>query len=316
MFIGIDLGGTTIKAGIVDTKGNILLQDSLPTSPSKGFEFVVSSIKKIIKNLVTNSSIPMEQLKSIGIGIPGLVDYSTGNVIYCTNLSWENVPLADKLKESFKVPIHVENDANVAALAESLFGSTKGVSNSVFMTLGTGIGGGIIIDNKLYSGSHGAGSEIGHMLVGDNFYNCNCGKNGCLETFASATAINKYGAYIIEKSHKHTIIKDMCNGDADQLSAKIVFDAAKSKDEIAIDIISRMTKYLSIGIVNIYNLIDPDIIAIGGGVSKAGDFLLDILKVEVNKRVFNSNVKYGDIVLAKLGNEAGIVGAAFLGLGR
>ncbi len=313
MLLGIDLGGTTIKAGIVNDNGSIILQDFCATNVQLGFEHIVNDITGLVNNLLAKADMNINNIQSIGIGIPGLTDSKTGNVIYCTNLAWENVPLAERLQARFGIPVNIENDATVAALAESLFGSTKGVPNSVFLTLGTGIGGGIIINGKVYSGSHGAGSEIGHMIVGENFYSCNCGKNGCLETFASATAINKYAAQLIKEGRTNTTLIEMCKGNTDYISARMVFDAAKSGDEVAIEVVTRMVKYLSIGIINIYNMLDPDVITLGGGVAKAGQYLLDLVKKQTEKYVFNANVKYGDITLAQLGNEAGIIGAAFLG---
>ncbi len=312
MRIGIDLGGTTIKAGIVDSSGGILQQSFTSTRVADGFEAIVDDIVMLVKEILDKAALSISDIESIGIGIPGITDYSTGKVIYCTNLAWENVPLADRLKERLGVSVSIENDATVAALAESLFGSTKGVQNSVFLTLGTGIGGGIIINGRIFSGSHGAGAEIGHMIVGENFYNCNCGKNGCLETFASATAIKRYAAHLVSGTKEATMLLELCENDTDKLEAKHVFNAAKAGDKLAMEIVDRMVKYLSIGIVNIYNLLDPDMIAIGGGVSKAGDFLLEKIKNKVKELVFNCNITYGDIVIAQLENEAGIVGAAFL----
>ncbi|MFZ5351743.1 MAG: ROK family protein [Bacillota bacterium] len=312
MRVGIDLGGTTIKCGIVNDNGKVLFQGSKPTRVSDGFEIIVDDIAGLVRELLAKANMSLSDIISIGIGIPGIADYNTGNVIYCTNLSWENVPLAVRLQDKLGIKVCVDNDATVAALAESLFGSTKGAQNSVFLTLGTGIGGGILINGKIYSGSHGAGSEIGHMIVGENFYDCNCGKNGCLETFASATALKKYAGYLLNNSNQASSLRKMCNGDYDSIEAKMVFDAARAGDKLAEAVIDRMIKYLSIGIVNIYNLLDPDMIAIGGGVSKAGDYLLELLRKQVKKLVFNCNIGYGEIVIAELENDAGIVGAAFL----
>jgi len=216
------------------------------------------------------------------------------------------------LKEKFNVPIFIENDATVAGLAENIIGVTKDKRNSLFITIGTGIGGGIIIDNKVYSGSHGVGSEIGHMIVGENFYPCNCGNNGCLETFASSTAAIKFARKLIEEGNEDTIILSKINNNLENLDTKIIFDSAKLGDSLANKVVDRMVKYLSIGIVNLINIIDPEIIAIGGGVSKAGDFLLNKIKDEIPQYILNKKIGYGDIVFAELGNDAGIVGAAML----
>lgn len=313
MLVGIDLGGTAIKAGLVDREGRILIQSSIATKVGRDYRLIIEDMKKQIEKLIQDYGIGMDDIESIGIGAPGLMNYKSGHVIYCTNLFWNNVPLGVLLQEHFKKPVYIENDATVAGLAESLFGSTKGVSNSVFLTIGTGIGSGIIINNKVYSGSHFAGAEIGHMIIGENFYKCNCGNNGCLETFASATAMIKYAIHRLEKDDIKTIILDKAAGKTENINAKVIFDAAKEGDQLGTETVDRMIKYLSIGIINVCNILDPEIIAIGGGVSKAGDYLIERLKIEVGKMFFTPNIKYGDIVLAQLGNEAGILGAAFLG---
>lgn len=313
MLIGVDLGGTAIKAGLVDFEGNILRQNSRPTRVERGHMPIINDIREQIEELIAAQGIGIEDIHSIGIGVPGLAVYDTGKVIYCTNLSWNNVELGKELYSQLGRKVYVENDATVAALAESLFGSTKGVPNSVLVTLGTGIGGGIIINNRIYSGSHAAGSEIGHMIIGENFYNCNCGNNGCFETLASATSIIRYSQHRIKEGKVKSLILELAGNKPEDITAKNVFDAAKSADPLALETVDRMCKYLAIGILNIYNMLDPDIIALGGGVSRAGDFLLDQVREKVKKMLFTTGVRYGDIVLATLGNEAGIIGSAFLG---
>lgn len=313
MLVGIDLGGTTVKAGLVDREGRILSQSSIDTKVGRDYRLIIEDMKKQIEKLLCDYGIGIDDIESIGIGAPGLMNYKTGYVIYCTNLFWENIPLGVMLQEHFKKPVYMENDATVAGLAESLFGSTRNVPNSVFITIGTGIGGGIIINNRIYSGSHFAGSEIGHMIVGDNFYRCNCGNNGCLETFASATAMIKYAIHRLEKDKVKSTITDKAGGKLENINAKLIFEAAREDDPLGRETVDRMIRYLSIGIINVCNILDPDIIAIGGGVSKAGDYLINRLKTEVGKMFFTPNIKYGKIVQAQLGNEAGILGAAFLG---
>ncbi|MGE5630465.1 MAG: ROK family protein [Caulobacteraceae bacterium] len=313
MLVGIDLGGTAVKAGLVDRKGNILAQSSIETGVGRDYRLIVADMERQIEDLVQGCGKDIKDIESIGIGAPGLMNYDSGYVIYCTNLFWNNIPLGVELQKYFKKPVYLENDATVAGLAESLFGSTKNVPNSVFLTIGTGIGAGIIIDNRIYSGSHFAGSEIGHMIVGENFYTCNCGNNGCLETFASATGMIKYVCHRLKGEKLKSLIPEKAGHKMENINAKLIFDSAREGDQLAEDAVDRMIKYLSIGIINISNILDPDIIAIGGGVSKAGDFLIERLKEETSKMYFTPNIKYGDIVLAQLGNEAGIIGAAFLG---
>ncbi len=313
MLIGIDLGGTAIKTGLVDFDGNIIKQDIRPIYAEKGHIHIIDEIVDQIEKLTAAQGISTDDIHSIGIGVPGLADYTTGNVIYCSNLSWENVQLGKELYLRLKRNVYVENDATVAGLAENLFGSTKGAVNSVLLTLGTGIGSGIIINSRIYRGSHFIGSEIGHTIIGENFYDCNCGNNGCFETLASATSIIRYSQHrIMEDGVKSQKLELACNK-AENITAEIVFNAAKLGDSLALEAVDRMCKYLAIGIMNIYNILDPDMIALGGGVSNAGDFLLERVKEKLAGMLLVKDKKYGDVVLASLGNRAGIIGAAFLG---
>lgn len=310
MFIGIDLGGTKTKIGIVNVEGLITSSISIDTEASQGFETVMNNIKAAITGLLKENKLSIGDIASIGMGVPGLIDYEKGEIIYCTNLSWYNVDASGYLRKHFDIPVYLENDATVAAYAESLFGSTKEAASSVFLTLGTGIGGGIIIDNKIIRGSHGAASEIGHMVIGENFYDCNCGRNGCFETFASATAMIRYATHRLENPK----IESSLRKKADKLEAKDIFDQASEGDKLAQEIVNRTAKYLAIGIVNIYNILDPELIAIGGGVSKAGKEFFDLVSSIAGAMTLSKHVKYARIVPAELGNDAGIVGAAFLGM--
>ncbi|MBB6217741.1 glucokinase [Anaerosolibacter carboniphilus] len=313
MFIGVDLGGTSIKVGVVSLDGKILYQNSKPTYAGRDFQLIIRDMIEQIEDAIDCVNIGIDEIRSIGIGVPGIAEAHTGKVIYCTNLSWYNIPLGEEISRHFGKPVYVENDATVAALAEYVAGSTKGIKNSVFLTIGTGIGSGIIINHKIYSGSHSAGSEFGHMIIGENFYNCNCGANGCFETLASATALIRYTRKRIEEGYKDTNILRMANGKIEDIDAKIIFDAAKAGDSLGVEAVDRMIKYLSIGIVNIMNSLDPDRVVIGGGVSKAGDYFIQQVDDAVRKLVLCKEIQYGDIVLAQLGNEAGIIGAAFIG---
>lgn len=313
MRIGVDLGGTNIKVGLVNNQGEILVSSSRSTEVKRGVQAIVQDIIEQIEEILEQANIRLEQLKYIGIGVPGLVEAKTGRIIYITNMFWENVKLGEIMKDYFNKPIFIENDATVAGLAEKIVGSTQGVSNSVFITLGTGVGGGIIINDTIYSGAHGWGSEIGHMVVGKNFYTCNCGQNGCWETFVSATALIRYAQKRIKEGMQHSLIVQKVYGNIADIDGKIIFDAAKQGDRLAVEVVNRFIEYLAIGIVNIYNILDPECIVIGGGLSKAGEFILHPLRQRVEEKVFSKKVKYGDIVLATLGNNAGIIGAAFLG---
>jgi glucokinase len=313
MYIGVDLGGTKIKIGMVNEEGQIVSSGIIDTNPSHDDKIIMRDMTVEIERLIRQKGLQLNDIKSIGIGVPGLVDYEKGSIIYCTNLSWYNVEAVNFLKEHFNIPVYIENDATVAAYAESLFGSTKEAKDSVFLTIGTGIGGGIIINKQIIRGAHGAGSEIGHMVIGENFYDCNCGRNGCFETLASATAMIKYALHKMNTDYPDSSLKSIYSKNC-QLEAKDIFDQAVLEDPLAIETVHRTAKYMAIGIVNIYNILDPEIIAIGGGVSKAGDSFFDLVRSNVKKMtlVDSDSIDYGKIVRAELGNEAGIIGAAFL----
>lgn len=308
MQIGIDLGATAIKAGLVDN-GKIVEKLEILTKPKRGYDSVKSDIIKLIDELKLKSQ---EQIEYVGIGIPGIATPEGDRVIICVNLGWNNVPLGVDIKEKTKLPVFIGNDATVAGIAENMYGSTKGHKNALFITIGTGVGGGIIINGKVHSGSNGIGSEIGHMIIGENFYNCNCGKNGCLETFSSATAMTKYTQKIIKEGYD-TLILEKVKGNIENINAKIIFDCAKDGDKVANMVVNRMVKYLSIGISNLIDCIDPSIIALGGGVSKAGDYLLDKIKKQLPKYLTFESLVKAEILIAELGNDAGIMGAANLG---
>jgi glucokinase len=219
----------------------------------------------------------------------------------------EQVNLKKRLEELVSLKVFIDNDANVAAIAEYEIGSLKNYRSAILITLGTGIGGGIIIDGNVIRGSHGAGAEIGHMVVGENFFNCNCGRNGCLETFSSATGIGKYVNKLLTETDEKSVLRNY-----EKITTKHIFDASKAGDKLAQKAVNRFIKYLAIGIVNFINIIDPEAIAIGGGVSHAGQYLIDLLDVEVKKSLYSKDVEIAKLMLAELQNDAGIVGAAFM----
>ncbi|WP_035288797.1 ROK family protein [Clostridium sp. KNHs214] len=313
MRIGIDLGGTSIKGGIVDEKGSILLQKSLKTIKGKdeNGDKICNGIIQIIRELIKAKNVSIDEVELIGLGIPGNIDYQRGIVGRCVNLGWENVHLGSILEKEFGKRVLIDNDANVAAGAEYLFGSSKDNKISLLVTLGTGVGSGAVLNGKIYRGINGAAMELGHTIVGENFYNCSCGNNGCLETFTSATAIIKYAIKLIEEGRK-TIITDSVNGELHNIDAKIVFDAARKGDGVALEVLNRFIKYLAIGINNAINILDLDSVVIGGGVSAGCDLFIDKLVSEINKIKLYKDTSLCTIRKATLGNSAGIIGAAML----
>lgn len=313
MKIGVDVGGTNLVAGLVDKQGRIVIREEMPTCPEEGYDKVLSRIIALIrmvkkqgaeKNLASDSV-------AIGLGIPGIVSRDARTAVDCPNLFWKNESLADDLEREFGGSVHIANDATVAAIAENYFGSTKGYKDSVMITLGTGVGGGIILNGQIIIGHHGVASEIGHMLVGSGLYQCNCGKWGCLETYSSATALIKNTKTEINKGRETSIV-DRVGGDLAKITAKTVIDAAKLGDQLALGIFRLMTEHLGLALSNMTDIIDPAIYVFGGGVAKAGDFLIDAITEEYNKRRTYPALAQPKICTAVLENDAGVIGAAYI----
>ena len=311
-YIGLDVGGTTFKAGVVTEDGRIVHKDAMPTGIERPYQEIIADMAALCKKVAEDAGIPMSEIKSIGVGVPGLFDNKTGMIPFCTNLGWHDIPFVAEMKKHLDTPVYGDNDATVAGLAESVAGVSAGIRDSVFLTLGTGVGGGIIIDGKPYSGAHGCGSEIGHMMIKMGGELCTCGNYGCFERYASATAIIREARKAIVEYPESSMLA-ACGGDPEKLNAKIVIDAARAGDEAAKAVFGGYVQALAVGIINIINMLDPEVIVLGGGVSAAGEFLLDAVREAVKPMVFFKTMPYARIELAQLGNDAGIIGAAMLG---
>ena len=311
-YIGLDVGGTTFKAGVVTEDGRIVHKDAMPTGIERPYQEIIADMAALCKKVAADAGIEMSEIKSIGVGVPGLFDNKTGMIPFCTNLGWHDIPFVAEMKKHLDTPVYGDNDATVAGLAESVAGVSAGIRDSVFLTLGTGVGGGIIIDGKPYSGAHGCGSEIGHMMIKMGGELCTCGNYGCFERYASATAIIREARKAVAE-HPESSMLAACGGDPEKLNAKIVIDAARAGDEAAKAVFGGYVQALAVGIINIINMLDPEVIVLGGGVSAAGEFLLDAVREAVKPMVFFKTMPYARIELAQLGNDAGIIGAAMLG---
>ncbi len=305
MYIGIDLGGTNIAGGVVDDDGSILMSMSLETKVERGSEPIIEDIATIVKALSTEY-----EVSSVGIGIPGIADPHTGEVLACVNLNWYHVPLRASLEPKIGLPVFIDNDATVAGVAEFQVAQKGHYKNAVILTLGTGIGGGILVNGEVVSGHHGIGSEIGHMIIGENFYICNCGHNGCLETFASSTAIIKYARHLLAEGETSECLMEITGGKPELINGRMIFDAAREGDALANKVVDRFVKYLSIGIINVVSMIDPEIVLLGGGLAGAGDFFLDKLRQSLDALKYFKDADVAKIEIAKLKNDAGIIGAA------
>ena len=310
-YIGIDLGGTNIAVGLVSENGSIVAKTETPTLASRPYPELVKDMADCARKVMKEAGVTEEEIHSIGLGIPGIAD-KEGVVIFCTNLGWRNVPIRAELQKYIAKPVFIDNDATVAGWAEFQAGVSRGTSSSVFLTLGTGLGGGIVMGGKIWAGAHGAGSEMGHLIIEVDGVPCTCGKRGCAERYCSATAIIRMAREACADAPNCAIMRAV-EGDMDKINAKVVFDAAKEGDSVAVQVFNRFIKYLTIVINNVISSFDPDMIILGGGVSRAGDFLLDAVKAELPNYLFYPTLKQPELRIASLGNDAGIIGAALLG---
>lgn len=305
---GVDVGGTTVKLGLFNDKGQVLDKWEIPTVKDNGGEKVLPDIAASIKNKMQEKNISVEELVGVGIGAPGAVDADGYMVNGAVNIGWGAFDLAETLKKELDLPVTVKagNDANVAALGEMWQGGGKGYSNLVAVTLGTGVGGGIIIDGRILTGTNGAGGEIGHIHIEDaETETCGCKNKGCLEQYASATGVTRLANRRLAKDDAPSVLR------GGEISAKTVFDAVKAGDKVAIEIAEQFGEYLGKGLAVVANVVDPQIFVIGGGVSKAGDILFKYIEPSYKKCAFGP-CKQAKFALATLGNDAGIYGAAAL----
>ena len=309
--IGIDVGGTGIQVGVLDQKRTILAESSIATCTSISFAEQVSRITECVLSTAASAGFREEQIESVGVGIPGIANSATGEIIKCTNMGWNHVPFRNEFIKHLNVPVFIDNDANVAALAESVAGVSCGSSSSVFITIGTGIGSGIIINGKIWNGFHGIGGELGHVTLSLNGVPCTCGNLGCLERYCSATALIRMAREALAQNPDSVMLKMVCN-DIQKIEARTVIDAARESDPVATDVYARYIDCLAHAIANVVNFLDPEVIVLGGGVSKAGTFLLDPLCRAYGKYVLYRDQPMPEIKLAVLGPEAGIIGAAML----
>ena len=310
--VGIDIGGTGIQVGVVDGEGRIIAKRSIVTRLDIPFSEQIAQMAQCVLDTLGDADMPLSEVRSIGAGIPGIADPKTGVIPFCTNLRWHNVPFREEFHKHIDKPLFIDNDATVAALAESVAGVSAHTGSSVFLTLGTGVGSGIILGGKVWSGAHGVGGEIGHMILELDGESCTCGNRGCLERYCSATAIIRMARELVDK-HPESQIMTACGGDPGKINAKMVFDAAREGDAVGAKVFRRYVSYLGQAIGSIINCLDPEIIVLGGGVSKAGAFLLDAVHQEVGKTILYKSMPFARIELAELGADAGIIGAAMLG---
>lgn len=309
--IGIDLGGTNIAVGIVTLDGAILAKKSVKTGSKRPFDEIVRDMADCTLSLLEENNISLDDVLHIGIGAPGSIDTANGTIVYANNFTdSENIPIKKLLQSHIDKPVYVGNDANVAALGEVISGAAKGLKNVVMVTLGTGVGGGIVINGEIYEGQYSAGAELGHIVIIQNGEQCTCGRRGCWEAYASATALIRQTAQAM-KEHPESLMNSMTT--LDNVSGRTAFDAARKGDAAGQEVVDRYIKYIAEGIVDVINIFRPEILIIGGGICNEGDYLLKPMREYINKYVYAGNrFPEPKIAVAALGNDAGIIGAAFL----
>lgn len=310
LYIGIDLGGTKILTGLVGERGQVIAQDYRKTGAKRGQDSVIARIAESALQVVQNAGLTLADVRAVGIGVPGPVDTDAGVVTEPPNLpGWHNVPIRTLLQDALRVRTFLENDANAAALGEYLFGAGRGSNQMVYVTVSTGIGGGCVLDGKLYHGADGAAGEIGHVTILPRGPHCGCGNRGCLEAVASGTAIAREGRELVIRGIP-TLISELAGCDPEAVSAKLVAQAAKQGDPEAQEIIQEAMSYLGVGVANLVNLLNPEIVVIGGSLTKLGNVLFGTVRRAVDRRAFPIASKRVRIVPAELGDAAGMCGAA------
>lgn len=312
--IGVDLGGTKILTALADLEGRILRRVLVDTGANDSAERVVERIIGTVEEVMRNGGAARDEVKRIGIGSPGTLDIERGIVLRSSNLGWRNVPIVEMMESVLQIPVLLENDANAAALAEHAFGAGKGARNMVYMTISTGIGGGIILNNTLLHGACGAAGEIGHHTIDPAGPRCGCGNYGCLEAMASGTALGRYGREAVAGGAE-TLIRTMVDHPGD-VNGVIVTRAAEEGDPVAQEIVRRVASYIGIGVANLINILNPDRIVLGGGVTKSGHLFLDLILRTVESRAMEAPRKCCEIVFAGLGSDVGVQGAIAVALNR
>lgn len=307
MYIGIDLGGTNIAVGCVTADGTILKKDSAPTLSGRSYIEIVKDMAALCKSVVNSAGADINEIKAIGIGSPGTVDSTSGTVVFAGNLHLEKAPIAEELGKYFDIPIHMENDANAAAYGEYI-ACGHDTDSFVFITLGTGVGGGVIINKQIYRGFNGAGAEIGHMTLEMDGEQCTCGKKGCFECYASVTALRRQTKEMMDLC-PDSLMNEWVKKEG-HISGRTAFECARKGDAAAIKVRDKYIRYIAEGIVSVVNIFQPEILVIGGGISRENDVILKPLKEVVYNYDFNKFMPKTDIRIAKLFNDAGIVGAA------
>ncbi|MDR3318623.1 MAG: ROK family protein [Clostridiales bacterium] len=311
LYLGIDLGGTNIKAAVVDGEGVIIKKGSHKTDAKRGSLYVIKDMGQLCVRLLEEAGIALDGISAVGVGAPGTIDSDNGVVYYSNNLEWRNVPLADELRKIIDKPVYISNDANVAALGEAMFGASKGCTDSIFVTLGTGVGGGVILGGKLFEGNKSAGAELGHVKLGDAKRQCTCGRYDCWETYSSATALIRDTKEAMRRN-KNSAMWELA-GELDKVDGRTAFTCAKHGDSAAQAVVNEYLYYLGEALINLANVFRPQKILIGGGISGEGEYIIKPLQKSMDECIYGGQQAASvRVELASLKNDAGILGAAAL----
>ena len=308
--IGIDLGGTNIKVGIVDQSHKIIANHSVRTLAERDYKEIVKDMADAVLFVLEKTGISISECSALGIGSPGCIDSKNGVVVFAGNLHWEHIPILEELKKYIDLPMGLSNDANCAALGEVVGGAAMEYENAVMITLGTGVGGGIVMNRKIFEGGHAGGTELGHITIVSGGEYCTCGRHGCFEAYSSATALIRDTKRAAQK-YPDSLLNTLCNGNLDEINGITPFDAAKKGDAAGKEVVQNYIKYLGEGIVNMVNIFRPDVVLLSGGVCNQGTYLTDPLNEYIRKYCFAGERAFiPPIIRATLGNDAGIIGAA------
>ena len=314
LVIGVDLGGTKILTAVVDSQGEMLSSDETITPATKGHEAVIQSMLYSIQRVLKKADVNISALTAIGVGVAGISNPEAGILFSSPNLpGWRDVPLRDIIQGKLGKKTFVINDANAAALGEFYFGAARGTRNFIYITLSTGIGGGIVIDGKIYTGAIGAAGEVGHMTIDDNGPICNCGNKGCWETLASGTALAREAKHRIKEGARTSILK-YAEGDLEKVTAQVIHSAAEQGDSLAEELIAWISYYVGVGLANLINIFNPELIVIGGGLSNIGDMLFTPAFKVAGERAYKEALQAVRFASAKLGRHSGVLGAAIFAL--
>lgn len=310
--IGIDLGGTNIAVGVVNDNYEIIARAQCKTDAPRPCEEIIKDMAHAALQAVDNAGLTLNDINSIGIGCPGTVLTDSGEVLTSNNLGWEQAHIVKIFKEYINAKVFVENDANAAAYGEYLAGAGKGTKNFMTLTLGTGVGSGIIIDGKIYSGCNSAGGEFGHTVIVTGGYACTCGRKGCLEVYASASGLVRQTKEAMLEN-KDSLMWQLAGGDIEKVNGRTAYDGKRKGDKVAAEVVEHYQNYVAAGITNAVNTFQPEVLCIGGGISKEGDnILLPIIEIVKKERFSKNNPIQTEIKIAALNNDAGIIGASML----